>query len=993
MLWKRVCARLTMSANEWSCSLCTLINNIDDQECAACGQARPRAASTRKAASIAEKPASLPLTRSKPGALFFFTSTNGPTWRTSRLLAPPAPTRDEGRENTMAVETTRDAMPSLATTQLMDNTTRDVGTTQSPGDVARPPIQGIYDQPPDDEPSFQLLGPSNMSFALEPPEVAESVNDAPTQPMQATAADAVSNDKDAEFARAGLDMSDSEDEDDNPRVKHLRRRNHVEDEPDAFEQDAIEGPTWECPVCTNFNSEYMPRCELCETPRPVNGPARDFTNQNDVVDLAGENDDEFDYGAASVNENPYAPVFDDHVEEPNGAGYDSPDDISDGEFVPDSYDYNAQRTPLRPHLQEFQHFVCVEDLNTDPGCAIDYRNMFAGTKRGKHYDDRLSKRRRESQKRKRAQQAQQNQQIRNLDAGIKVKQLPLNLDGKVSLLPNLVMKRNTLLTYQQEQKHAQQCLPRYGGRQVVEDRLHQPLPSGSIITIPVFAHWIHAAPTDRFQPPAHVSTSSTFVRVVKRRVDPTGRPVDEAPATWYFNARARSSDTRSTHRLQMTTLEEAKAFLKKDGGDGTNLYDHLSEVLLKILVERPESLHDSFEYISTAVKQQRYLPAGAHDGQDSALRKDAKEKQERWCNLALDLLKIKSEEEASAERVTGVADMLDEANMFEWAGIGFSRSEVFRLSVSLQKLAQANGTISMRFWGKILGYGADFYIAEGEVPGQSEPEDANAEEGAAGANKFTYWAMVDNGTYEWTRLPNVQRDQILIARQLRRFVHANLEGKVVGHPPFPGLEKHFLRAQIARISSSTVICPAGYFQTNEVGEIEPAAEPEIKTAQQLADLSSWVHFSKEINARYGRASPLPPRTGPDGEDLPWEGEEFVPPLRGLNEDNPNSWRVDRLPATLVPSVGEFAVVRSLTWPGAVSIAVGKKFLNVYVGHGTKFSRDPYQLQHPKQIQVGFGIGIGEDLGLDVDEKQGLRFDPLVEQTDILEDPTPPEPEE
>ena len=72
----------------------------------------------------------------------------------------------------------------------------------------------------------------------------------------------------------------------------------------------------------------------------------------------------------------------------------------------------------------------------------------------------------------------------------------------------------------------------------------------------------------------------------------------------------------------MTTLEEAKAFLKKDAGDGTSLYDHLSEVLLKILVERPDKLSDSFEHLSTAVKQQRYQPHDA-SGDDSALVKDS----------------------------------------------------------------------------------------------------------------------------------------------------------------------------------------------------------------------------------------------------------------------------------------------------------------------------------------------------------------------------------
>lgn len=336
--------------------------------------------------------------------------------------------------------------------------------------------------------------------------------------------------------------------------------------------------------------------------------------------------------------------------------------------------------------------------------------------------------------------------------------------------------------------------------------------------------------------------------------------------------------------------------------------------------------------------------------------------------------------------------------MFEWAGLGFSKSETFRLSVSLQRLAQVNGTSSMRFWGKMLGYGADFYIAEGELTGQSEPEDLNAEEfGPTSANKFTYWAMKDNGTYEWVRLPNVRREQILIARQLRRFVKSDLEAKVTGHPPFPGLEKHFLRAQIARISASTVVCPAGYFQENDTtGEIEPAEEPEIKSAQDLADLGSWVHFAKEINAKYGRATPLPPQTNADGEEVPFEGEEFASPLRALSDDATSSWLVDRLPGTLVPAVGEFAVVRSLVWPGAVGIAVGKKFLNVYVGNGVKFSPEPYQLQSPKPVQVGFGISISQDEGGGETAGGGrsvLRFDALVEQKDVLEDPTPPEEEE
>lgn len=41
--------------------------------------------------------------------------------------------------------------------------------------------------------------------------------------------------------------------------------------------------------------------------------------------------------------------------------------------------YNCGPT-VRPELKEFEHFVCVEDLATDYGCKIDYRQMFGDSK-------------------------------------------------------------------------------------------------------------------------------------------------------------------------------------------------------------------------------------------------------------------------------------------------------------------------------------------------------------------------------------------------------------------------------------------------------------------------------------------------------------------------------------------------------------------------------------------------------------------------------------
>jgi len=57
----------------------------------------------------------------------------------------------------------------------------------------------------------------------------------------------------------------------------------------------------------------------------------------------------------------------------------------------------------------------------------------------------------------------------------------------------------------------------------------------------------------------------------------------------------------------MATLADLKQILKEDSA-GKNLYDHLTETLLKILVDRPANVYDSFELISSEVKSNPLNP-------------------------------------------------------------------------------------------------------------------------------------------------------------------------------------------------------------------------------------------------------------------------------------------------------------------------------------------------------------------------------------------------
>ena len=50
-------------------------------------------------------------------------------------------------------------------------------------------------------------------------------------------------------------------------------------------------------------------------------------------------------------------------------------------------------------------------------------------------------------------------------------------------------------------------------------------------------------------------------------------------------------------------FDNAKAFLMKSGDEGSSLFDHIGDVLLKVLEERPADALSQFESLSAQVKQ------------------------------------------------------------------------------------------------------------------------------------------------------------------------------------------------------------------------------------------------------------------------------------------------------------------------------------------------------------------------------------------------------
>lgn len=148
-------------------------------------------------------------------------------------------------------------------------------------DVSSPPQTRPQHAPPAVDANYRYAAPSTQTSSgssTRPAPVPASVLQ---QGFVAASRVPVSSDEQTvkeKLARAGLDLSDSDSNSSargrQPAQKNRLRRNLVEspeptdsNDDDEDEEKAPAGATWECSICTNYNSVSLARCELCDTKR------------------------------------------------------------------------------------------------------------------------------------------------------------------------------------------------------------------------------------------------------------------------------------------------------------------------------------------------------------------------------------------------------------------------------------------------------------------------------------------------------------------------------------------------------------------------------------------------------------------------------------------------------------------------------------------------------------------------------------------------------
>ncbi|XP_026820231.1 radial spoke head protein 6 homolog A-like [Rhopalosiphum maidis] len=243
-----------------------------------------------------------------------------------------------------------------------------------------------------------------------------------------------------------------------------------------------------------------------------------------------------------------------------------------------------------------------------------------------------------------------------------------------------------------------------------------------------------------------------------------------------------------------------------------------------------------------------------------------------------------------------------------------------------------------------------------------------------GANKNAYFVTNKLNT-KWIELESVKPHHIVEARKIKRYFTGKLRNPINSFPKFNGSENEYLRAQIARISSSTQISPRGFYiidkkekSWNRISDKKSSISLHSSTKENddlilnenfkpisnnnLINSSYWVHKNPHIDIngvtnKLGFAKLSDSQQNEEKFEELEEEEKFSYNENIINSkedlfgnlgndisiDNTSAWK--GVLCSPLDSRYSHTIMKSHIWPGAFAVAYNLQTDYMYIGWGQK----------------------------------------------------------
>lgn len=312
---------------------------------------------------------------------------------------------------------------------------------------------------------------------------------------------------------------------------------------------------------------------------------------------------------------------------------------------------------------------------------------------------------------------------------------------------------------------------------------------------------------------------------------------------------------------------------------------HLDEVIKEICSFKSNEGYNNFEQVSAYIKQKVSKLSSSYQITNTKPRDIL----EMSVNDKTIVKHIESKHKKQLVKIeNNIEDVLEKASILEWVGVNFGKNLWYKLKLSMDRLLVKENAEFIKFWGKIYGRNADYYILYGKL--KSYPKlkytknPYHEPEGIEGINNYTFW--VSNTALEsWLQLPEITTNQIRESFAIKYYFTGDLYSKVKAFSYFSGLEAHLLKCQILRIMHACFIVPDGYLKTKAVENAEELYGIDISekvtqfdeefklsaSTEELLSADKWVHEFAYIY--------------PNGKILDTEAQDTISRLRSIAQDS------------------------------------------------------------------------------------------------------------